>query len=127
MFAIEKNGVPYGNATIERQGLYTKISCSCRSPERILLKWSGGKRDLGVCVPMGEGYGIQTRIPTKHLGFEDLHFLTQEGPPRSPAPTSYLIAEDVPFTQLKFLRMGTLVYRAGRPSFQRSISRPTGQ
>ena len=121
MFSIFKNGVPYGEASIERQGLYFQIRCFCRSPERIILKWAGGERDLGLCVPMDEGYGIQTRIPAKYLGNDNLQFLTLT------KENIFPIGEDVPFMQLSYLREGTLIYQQGRPMFQRSISRPMGQ
>lgn len=71
-YEIYRDGVCVGQAQMYRQGLYCCFSCRCRlnGQERIHLKVQCGQTvtDLGLCVPMGEDFGVETRIPAKRLG-----------------------------------------------------------
>ena len=66
-----------GAASVNREGLYYRISCRCRLsgyvPCRIIV--SGEKEaDLGLCVPLDDMFGVETRIPIKKIGEGELHF-----------------------------------------------------
>lgn len=70
-FEITLNGKPLGTATVEKQGLYYRISCRCLLPDRkihtIWVRWSDGSRKLGVCVPEGQYFCLDTKVPTKYF------------------------------------------------------------
>ena len=61
-----------GTVETAREGLYWRFTCRCHLPGREMLRlWMdcGGKEtDLGLCVPMGEGFGTQRRIPASRCG-----------------------------------------------------------
>ena len=61
-----------GGVEVGREGLYYRIACRCHLPGREMLRlWMecGEKPiDLGLCVPMGEGFGTQRRIPASRCG-----------------------------------------------------------
>ena len=121
-FDITKCGQSIGRATVELQGLYYRIHCSCREPERIILKQETGSRDLGVCVPDGEYFRIRTRIPVKYLPGNTWLFEGKDG------ETDFVpIREDEPFQQIAELSQQKLVHQDGEPGIQTEISKPTGQ
>ena len=77
-YDITYDGAHVGNAKMKKQGLYYSISCRCRLPDAGLYRIhaiAGGRReDLGICVPMGESFGMDKRIPVKYLGDEAVTF-----------------------------------------------------
>ena len=77
-YEIFYDGECIGRAAVERKGLYLCFSCRCRLPDeglyRIHVRSDEGREDLGICVPMDEGFGMDKRIPIKHLGEGKLHF-----------------------------------------------------
>ena len=60
-----------GTAVITREGLYYRFSCRCRyggePMRRVLMSVGDQQLDLGVCVPMDGQFGLEKRIPSKHL------------------------------------------------------------
>lgn len=121
-FDITKCGKCIGHATVELQGLYYQIHCSCREPERIVLKQETGFRDLGVCVPDGEYFRIHTKIPAKYLPGQTWLFAGKnEEADFTP------IREEEPFQNIAELSQQKLVCQDGEPGIQTDISNPTGQ
>ena len=63
---------PVGTARMEKQGLYLLFSCRCRLPDdemyRIHVKNGENREDLGICIPVDGGFGMDKRIPVKRLG-----------------------------------------------------------
>lgn len=61
-----------GTVTVEKEGLYYRFSCRCSlSGEvmcRLWLHCGGRETDLGLCVPMGDGFGTDKRLPAKQCG-----------------------------------------------------------
>ena len=61
-----------GTVETAREGLYLRIACRCFLPGREMLRlWMecGEKPiDLGLCVPMGDGFGTDKRIPASRCG-----------------------------------------------------------
>lgn len=61
-----------GMVTVEKQGLYYRFSCRCALSgevmNRLWLRRGGKETDLGLCVPMGEGFGTEKRLPAKQCG-----------------------------------------------------------
>ena len=61
-----------GTATVERQGLYYRFYCRCQISGsvicRVMVSCNGHHGNLGVLVPMGDGFGLTTRLSVKKLG-----------------------------------------------------------
>lgn len=58
-----------GTVTVAKEGLYYRFSCRCRLSGEVMYRlWllCGGKElDLGLCVPMGDGFGAEKKLPVK--------------------------------------------------------------
>ena len=69
---------PVGKVQVIQQGLYYRIICRCHISGATVCKLYGGcgerKVDLGVVVPIGDGFGTETRIPVKRFGEGTLTF-----------------------------------------------------
>lgn len=62
---------PVGTVNVEKQGLYYRFSCRCepgKGMHRLLLRSGGKETDLGLCVPMADGFGTEKRLPIKQCG-----------------------------------------------------------
>ena len=63
-----------GTVKVEKEGLYYRFSCRCSLSGDVMCRlWmrSGGKEtDLGLCVPMGDAFGTEKRLPVKQCGPE---------------------------------------------------------
>ena len=63
---------PVGKVTVRREGLYYKFSCRCHLTEGVLCRLrvnSEDKQDnLGILVPMDDGFGLETMLPIKRFG-----------------------------------------------------------
>lgn len=61
-----------GRASVEKQGLYYRFSCRCNltgaTMQRVMVACGENKVDLGICVPMGDCFGLDKRVPCKQLG-----------------------------------------------------------
>lgn len=72
LYDIMLAGESIGAATVSREGLYYKFCCRCHLTGDVIYRLSvscGSKTvDLGVCVPVDNGFGIETRVPVKQLG-----------------------------------------------------------
>lgn len=68
-----------GKAQLLRQGLYYRIICRCRIASemvcRLMVTCGEHRENLGVVVPVEEGFGLDTRIPAKRLGEGSLEFV----------------------------------------------------
>ena len=70
---------PVGCAQVKREGLYYSFCCSCKLSGDVLCKIIVicGERteDLGICVPKGNGFGLEKKVPIKRLGDGTLRFI----------------------------------------------------
>lgn len=68
-----------GTVKVERQGLYYLFSGRCglsgEVMHRLLMRCGGRETDLGLCVPMGDGFGTQKRLPVKQCGMGTPEFV----------------------------------------------------
>ena len=122
-----------GRVEVTREGLYYRFSCRCRREGREMLRlWMAcGKQevDLGLCVPMGDGFGTEKRIPVRQCGTGMPEFVLRPKDdilrgnfiPLSPEePFGYLHRLENAFLERRGEKVG-IVLR------QMSSSRPTGQ
>lgn len=70
-----------GKCNVERQGLYYQFicHCSCVSDDicRLILQCSEKNIDLGILVPVRDGFGLEKRIPAKNLSDGEPHFFVK--------------------------------------------------
>ena len=89
-----------GRVLVERQGLYYVFRCRCalsgETAFRLFASCGEKQEDLGVLVPMGDSFGLDTRRPVKRLGEGELSFrlvskhrapTLPPSPRKSPSPT----------------------------------------
>ena len=113
---IYSGNEPIGVASIQRQGLYWHIRCSCKLTGTVIYKILAGngirEESLGVLVPEGEEFMLETKIPVKRLGEEDLHF---RAVPRHTTHRGRFIAvyPDEPFSYIDKLKSAYLERRSG--------------
>lgn len=71
-YEIKQGDKVLGKVRVEKQGLYYQISCRCQLPgneiHRLLVNCGGKTENLGICVPMDGGFGVDKKIPCKQLG-----------------------------------------------------------
>lgn len=81
MYDVLLNNIPVGNVQVDREGLYYKFQCSCRFPQNRIyrIRVSDGKSEimLGVCIPKGDQFVLNTKIPTKKIQGETLLFTAE--------------------------------------------------
>ena len=77
-YDIVFEGVIVGTAQMQRQGLYCRFCCRCRLPDeglyRIHAICGRTREDLGICVPMDGGFGMDKKVPAKRLGEGEMSF-----------------------------------------------------
>ncbi len=105
-----------GRAQVTRQGLYYQIRCRCRLTGDVLyrVQVSCGEKgeSLGTLVPMGNEFGLDTRLAVKKLGEGELRFRLL---PRHGELTGKFVplAPEEPFQYISRLKNAFLENREG--------------
>ena len=116
-FEIRKGSSPIGKVTVERQGLYYRITCRCSLTGEVmhhLVVTSGEKReDLGTLVPFDGAFGLEKRIPVKRLGEgePEFHLLPKHSSPDGKFVPVY---PEEPFSYMSRLKNAYLEARNGQ-------------
>ena len=115
LFSIhyEKNQVGYAKCT--RQGLYYHISCDVKRIDnnlyRVYVIDSSKIMDLGICVPEGNRFVINKRIPIKSFDGEPERFiLIADADVKHFVP----VLENVPFDYIQKLDKSKYYYYESR-------------
>ena len=99
-----------GTAEVVQQGLYYRIRCLCNLsgnvPMRIIVK-GDNTVDLGLCVPIGKGFGLESSIPIKKIGKGELQF--QVIPKHERQQHIEAISPEKPFSDITRLKDAYLV------------------
>lgn len=99
-----------GKVRLEKQGLYYRLSCRCAVKDgmyRLTASCGDRQENLGILLPMGDGFGLDTRLPVKRLGEEKLFFRIQPNhtgtfvPIRPEEPFSYIERLKNAFLEIK--------------------------
>lgn len=104
-YDIKFDDSPVGKAQMEKQGLYMLFSCRCRLPDtgiyRIHAVYGDKREDLGICVPMGELFGMDKKIPAKQLeaGIPTFELIPKDWEPQAVAQEKTIPEEPVPEEQ----------------------------
>lgn len=116
-YPIFLGGQTVGQAKVRREGLYLHFSCTCRFSGEMVYKLtvSCGEHteNLGIPVPSGGQFCLQTSRPVKRLGEGKLTFCAA---PRHGELTGKFIplSPEEPFAYLNRLKSAFLQVRAGQ-------------
>lgn len=68
-----------GKVQVLRQGLYYRFICRCRLTGdvicRLVVRCGEKQENLGIVVPMEDGFGLDKKIPVKQIGEGNMDFL----------------------------------------------------
>ena len=117
-YPIYKGQIQLGKVQLLKEGLYYKLCCRCRSPgEQIyrLTAVSGEARvNLGILAPVGDGFGLDRKVPIRHLGDGDLEF--QVAPAHGTVEGRFVpLSPTEPFSYLEHLKNSIFTTKNGRP------------
>lgn len=73
-YEIKLGDRPVGKVQVRREGLYYRFICRCQLEGDSVCKVSAGDVSLGVLIPMGDGFGLETRLPIKRFDDKDWDF-----------------------------------------------------
>ena len=115
-YSIFSGGEEIGKVLVQRQGLYYGVCCRCALTGTIRYKLlaSCGENtvDLGLCVPMGDRFGVDTKIPIKRLGEGTLTFRLQ--PRHNKLQGDFVpVVPDEPFRYIRQLQNAHLARQDG--------------
>ncbi len=109
-------GQAVGKVQVLRQGLYWQFHCRCRlSGEvvcRLCVQCGEKKENLGVVVPLGDGFGLDTRLAAKKLGQGKLTFSLV--PKHQTSAVFIPICPEEPFAYIQRLKDGFLARKNGQ-------------
>ena len=111
-FAIFLHGQAVGKAEVRREGLYYRFRCRCQISSQSVCKLTANGESLGILVPMGDGFGLDTKLPAKRFGIDDWDF--QISPNRPVLEGRFIpIKPEEPFAYLERLKDAYLVKHGG--------------
>ena len=116
-YPISLGGQTVGEAAVRREGLYLRFSCRCRfSGEmiyRLMAQCGSTAVNLGIPVPEGEWFRLDTRIAAKTLGSGALtvHAIPKHGQLRGKFVP---LAPEEPFAYLARMKNAFLEIRNGQ-------------
>lgn len=108
---------PVGKVQVLGQGLYYGFHCRCQLTGAVMCRLEvscGGKREnLGVLVPMDEGFGLDRKLPAKRFAGGSPRF---EIIPKHDKPTGIFIpiTPEEPFSYIEKLKDGFLARKNGQ-------------
>ena len=77
-YNILLRGTKVGIVNVSREGLYYRFRCRCRLEDgklhKLIVICGDRKADLGVCVPIGNEYGLNASVAVKHIGEGEFRF-----------------------------------------------------
>ena len=102
---------------MEKQGLYYHFSCRCRlggaTMQRVMVACGEKKVDLGICVPMGNVFGLEKKVPCKQFGEGSPQFFLTPRPQCSGGKFVPVYPEE-PFAYMSKLKGAFLEIRNGQ-------------
>lgn len=106
-----------GTAAVEQQGLYYRFSCRCNISGsvicRVTVSCNGHHENLGVLVPMGNGFGLTTKVAVKKLGKGPFQFRAMPKHQKSEGKFIPIYPEE-PFAYISRLQNAFLEIRNGQ-------------
>ena len=59
---------PVGTVQVSREGLYYRFDCRCHLTDDTVCRVTAGKESLGILVPCGDSFELNTKLPVKRFG-----------------------------------------------------------
>lgn len=110
IYSVYLAGEKIGTAEVMQQGMFYRIRCLCELsgsvPVRIIVA-AENQADLGLCVPMKNGFGLECRIPIKRIGRGDLRFSAK--PKHTKQEHLTVVSPDEPFAYITKLKDAYLI------------------
>ena len=109
-------GNAIGQVRLQKEGLYYRFCCRCRLTGdavcRVMVNWGEQRENLGILVPSGDGFLLETRIPVKRFGKGKPEFSVT--PSRPPTGEKFVpISPEEPFSYIARLKNAFLDVRDG--------------
>lgn len=106
-----------GKVQVLREGLYYRFICRCRLTGdvvcRLAVRCGEKQENLGVVVPMGDGFGLDKKLPVKRLGEGEMEFFL--GPKHDRVMGKFVpIRPEEPFAYISRLKTSFLVRQNGQ-------------
>ncbi len=115
-YDIDYLGEKVGTASVKKEGLYLSVLCKCSFLKEGIYKIdmvSGGNTvHLGTCIPEGDAYVLQKKVPVKSLTEGNLEFRINS-PCNCGVNKLIPVATDKPFPNISSLKEGRLVIQNG--------------
>lgn len=109
-------GKNVGTVQVIKEGLYCRFRCRCKLEDdvcRLMVSCGDKQENLGVLVPSGEGFYLETKIPAKRLGQGKPVFSVI--PNRAVLTGKFIpISPEEPFAYIARLKEAYLVTRNGQ-------------
>lgn len=106
-----------GKVQVLRQGLYYRFACRCQLTGDVICRLyvtCGDRREsLGVVVPMGDGFGLDTKVAVRRLG-EGMVSFSLHPRHETTAGKFVPISPEEPFAYLSRLKDAYLEKRDGQ-------------
>lgn len=71
-YSVSFGGRSVGKVQVQRQGLYYRFWCRCRLSGdvvcRLHISCGGKEENLGIVVPVDDGFGLDVRLSARRLG-----------------------------------------------------------
>ena len=112
-FEVYLHGQAVGKVEVRREGLYYRFRCRCRLSSQSVCRLEANEVSLGILVPMGDGFGLDTKLPVKRFREEPWEF---EVMPNRPVLEGRFIPikPEEPFAYLERLKGAYLARRDGQ-------------
>lgn len=106
-----------GKVSVERQGLYYRFSCRCQITGtviyRVTVSCGGHHENLGILIPMGDSFGLTTKLAVKKLGKGSFQFRAL--PKHQKAEGKFIpVYPDEPFAYITRLQKAFMEVRNGQ-------------
>lgn len=116
-YEMHFGGRAVGKAQVDRLGLYYRFTCRCRMPgeviSRVVVRCGDVKTDLGILVPTGDGFGLDTKVAVKKLGQGSPEFLVVPNHPE--VKDKFIpIKPEEPFSYIERLKDAYLARQNGQ-------------
>ena len=124
-----------GKANVERRGLYYYFSCRCKLSGAVMCRVSvscgGHHENLGVLIPMGDVFGLDTKLAVKRLGEGVFRFLVlpkhqktaaQFIPIRPEEPFAYITRLQDAFMEIRDGQVGIVLQPSSNAAICSSVA-----
>jgi len=103
-----------GTVRITREGLYYRFFCSCQLDDDTVCRVMAGKESLGILVPCGGGFELNTKLPVKRFGDSAPEFRLVPSKPVLEGKFVPIKPEE-PFAYIERLQDAYLTQKNGQP------------